>query len=60
MREELMQVLEEEILTEENTDKLIEALFNRLDLPWWLPSGVAKRVLDRLLPDVLLDAIKSL
>ena len=55
-----MQILEEEVLTEENTDKLIEIIFARLDLPWYVPAGIAKKVLDRLLPDVILDGLKSL
>ena len=49
------------VLTEENTDKLIELLERELAkvLPWWarfLPIGV---VLDRLLPDILLRVFED-
>jgi len=57
MKEELFNILATEVLTEENTDALIEAIFDRINLPWYVPSGIAKRVLDRMLPDVLLNAI---
>ena len=60
MRDELFQILEDEILTEENTDKLIDLIFDNLNLPWYVPTVIAKRVLDRVLPEVLLTALRRI
>ena len=60
VRDEFLLVLSTEVLNEENTDKLIDAIFDRISLPWWVPTAVAKRVLDRLLPETLLKAIQSI
>lgn len=53
-------VLERDILTEENTDRLIDLLFDHLSLPRWMPSFVVKRVLDNMLPETLLRALHKL
>ncbi len=52
----------EQVLTEENTDALIEIIVKRVKkvLPFWakwLPIGT---VLDKLFPDVLIDALREL
>lgn len=59
-RNSFLVALEEEVLTEENTDRLIDAIFSRLHLPWYVPSAIAKKVLDRMLPDVLLQALRAI
>jgi len=56
---EIVQILEEEVLTEENTDLLINFIFDKIDLPWYVPGRIVKKILDRMLPEVLLDALKS-
>jgi hypothetical protein len=50
------------LLSEENTDVLIEIIVGRLAsrLPFWFPSRLAAKVLDALLPGVLLDALREL
>ena len=58
-KELLIDILETEVFTEENTDKIIDLIFDNLKLPWYVPSAIAKRVLDRMLPDILLNAIKG-
>ena len=61
VKEELMQTLRENI-TEENTDELIEYLFDKLPIPWYLRplAGIGKSFVDRLLPERLLDAIEHI
>jgi hypothetical protein len=54
--EELEEILRN-ILSEENTDKLIDVLMDKINFPWWLPSGIIRKTLDQMLPDVLLNAI---
>jgi hypothetical protein len=56
----VLETLEQEVLTEENTDRLIELIFSRINLPWYVPGRIVKKVLDRMLPDILLDAIRNL
>lgn len=57
---DVIKVLEEEILTEENTDKLIDIVLALIKLPIWLRWLPLRSILDRLLPNVLLDALKLL
>lgn len=49
----------QDALTEENTDRVLDLLFFSLRLPWWIPAAIARRVLDGLLPEVLLGAIEK-
>ena len=60
IRDKFLQILEEEVLTEENTDQLIKIIFDSIKLPWYIPKRILKKVLDRLLPETLLDAIRSI
>ena len=48
------------LLSEENTDKLIDQMMSKIKFPWWVPAGIIRRTLDQLLPDVLLDALLGL
>lgn len=57
---EIVQILEEDVLNEENTDKLIDFIVKKIKLPWYVPGRIVKKVLDKMLPDVLLDALKSM
>ncbi len=54
-----LDILSEHVLTEENTDKLIEVLLDKVNLPWWIPERIIRRVLDQLLPETLLQALRS-
>lgn len=49
-----------EILTEENTDALIEILMDRLKLPFWLSWLPIGKVLDKMLPETLLNLFEDL
>lgn len=61
-RIEIVDAISSEVLTEENTDQFIDILMIRLDprLPWWVPGGLIRKVLDALLPGVLTDALREL
>jgi len=48
------------VLTEENTDRFLDLIFGTIRLPWWIPSAIARRVLDGILPEVLLGALERL
>jgi len=48
------------VLTEENTDRFLDLLFLSIHLPWWIPSRLARRVLDGILPESLLSALELL
>lgn len=50
----------EKILTEENTDALIEILMDMLKLPFWLRWLPIGSVLDQVLPETLLDLFRKL
>lgn len=50
----------EAILTEENTDALIEILMDMLPLPFWMKWLPIGSVLDRLLPETLLNLFEKL
>ena len=60
MRDELIQVLETEILTEENTDVFIDLVLGFVKLPLWLRWLPLRSILDKLLPEAVLKAIKAL
>lgn len=49
-------------LTEEKTDEWISLLKRELDphLPWWVPMSFVTFILDRLVPEAVLDAIDDL
>jgi len=47
-------------LTEENTDRLIDLMILKLSLPWWIPTAFIRKILDRLLPDVVLNLLEEL
>ncbi len=47
-------------LTEENTDRFLDLVFVALRLPWWVPALIARRVLDAMLPEVLLGALEKI
>lgn len=49
-----------EILTEENTDALIEILLDRISLPFWLSWLPIGKVLDKMLPETLLNLFEDL
>lgn len=53
-------ILEKDVITEKNTDALIDILVGSLPLPWWVPKRVIKRVLDKLLPETLIKALRDL
>lgn len=60
-------LLRDEILTEANTDKLIDMLMSYADdvkLPFWVPKafilGIMRKILDQMLPGRLLAAISVL
>lgn len=48
-------------MTEEKTDEFLDFIEDHLAdaLPWWFPMGIAKTVVDYLLPNVILDAIED-
>ena len=48
------------VLTEENTDRLLDVIFGSIRLPWWIPGRIARRVLDEILPEVLLGALERI
>lgn len=60
MYAEVLETLEKDILTEENTDRLIDITVAFLPLPLWLKWLPLRGILDRLFPGVLLKAIKKL
>jgi hypothetical protein len=47
------------VLTENNTDALIEIIMGKLRLPLWLRWLPLRAVLDRLLPDALLRVFEE-
>lgn len=49
------------VLSEDNTDKLIQIICEKLEgkLPFWVPMGLVARILDHLLPEVLLEALQE-
>ena len=51
----------ENSLTEESTDRLIAALMDVLPerMPWWVPEGVVRKVLDAMLPEVLIRGLRA-
>lgn len=61
IKEDVMAVLRAEI-TEEKTDELIDYLFDKVPAPWYLKPflPIAKSLVDKMLPDKLLDAIEKL
>lgn len=59
-KEQAIKILEEEILTEENTDIVIDQVLSLIKLPIWLRWLPLRSILDRLLPDVLINALKAL
>lgn len=58
--QEVLETLEKDILNEENTDRLIDIIISFLPLPLWLKWLPLRAVLDRLLPGVLIKAIRKL
>lgn len=48
------------VISEDRTDEWIELLFARIKLPWWIPGWAARRALDQLLPEMLLDSLEDL
>jgi len=61
IKDDVMSVLREEI-TEERTDELIDYLFDKLPVTWYLKVfiPIAKSVVDKMLPERLLDAIEHI
>jgi hypothetical protein len=51
--------LRDVILTEENTDRLIDILRERIDIPG-VPDRFVWMVVDRMLPELILDALAEL
>lgn len=49
-----------EILTEENTDALIRIIEDKISLPFWLRWIPLGSILDRLLPEKLLEVFEDL
>lgn len=47
-------------ITEERTDEWIDLLLGKVDLPRWIPKWLVRRVLDKLLPSVVLNSIEDL
>lgn len=47
-------------LTEERTDAWLDALMDTLGaaLPWWIPGGIVRAILDHLVPEMLLDSLE--
>ena len=60
MHKEVIEVLEKDILTEDNTDRLIDILVSMMPLPLWMKWLPLRAVLDRLLPGVLIKALHRL
>jgi hypothetical protein len=60
-KDELLDVLRN-LLSEENTDRLIAHILDAIGprLPWWVPGGLVEKILDAILPGVLLDALAKL
>lgn len=54
----VMDFLRREI-TEDRTDQLLDEVMKRLPLPWFLPKSIVRGVMDRFLPEQLLNAIES-
>lgn len=59
-KEQALDILANEILTEENTDVLIDQVLSLIKLPVWLRWLPLRSILDRLLPDVLINALRTL
>lgn len=61
IKQDVMETLRVEI-TEEKTDELINYLFDKVPVPWYLKPTVpiAKKFVDKMLPERLLDAIEKL
>lgn len=49
-----------EVLTEDNTDALIDLIMDRLPIPFWMRWLPIRSVLDRLLPETLLNVFEDL
>lgn len=59
IKQEILDALKE-ALSEENTDRVIDLMLLKLSLPWWIPTGFVRKILDRLLPDVVINLIEEL
>lgn len=56
----VVNALTQHILTEHTTDEMIDLILSKINLPWWVPKGIVRRVLDQMLPGVLLDSLLTL
>jgi hypothetical protein len=54
---ELLDALKD-VLTEENTDMVLEYIFDKIDVPM-VPDDLVKNVLDAVMPMLLLEALES-
>lgn len=45
---------------EENTDDLIAFMFEKIELPWWVPERLIRGLLDRQLPELALAPLVGL
>lgn len=52
----------EKNITEERTDELIDLLMAQIGgkLPWWIPGAIVRKILDALLPEVVVTALSKL
>lgn len=46
-----------ETVTENRTDRLLGRVLDEIDLPWWLPEGVIRRILDNQLPQAVVTPV---
>lgn len=60
MREELLEVLEKEVLTEENTDMFIDVVLGFVKLPIWLRWFPLRSILDKALPGAVLAGVRAI
>lgn len=54
---ELSKAVIETILSEENTDDLIEVFLDRVSFPWYVPKRLVRSQLDKRLPEVVRDPL---
>lgn len=53
-------VLREQLLTEANTDWLLDYIMGVIKVPFWIPKSWVRNMIDGLLPERLLQALETL
>jgi hypothetical protein len=61
MGEAAMRFLEtQKEMAEEKSDELIDWMLEKVNLPFWIPKKIIRRVLDHFLPGKLFDLIEKM